>query len=366
MSKLKKTFLSVALLFCIGAHAQVYFATVDSVYSKTYKANRDIFVYLPKDVRDGKDSAAKYPVLYVLDGGSHYLSVAGMVKELSEFSGNMMIPKMIVVCIPPYKRTNELTPYPIAKNKLMPYTKETGGADLFTRFLETDVFNYVASKYPVSNYRTLVGHSFGGIFALNILANHKNLFDNYIVIDPSTWYDERKFSKQVLDSLSKNNYAGKSLFVGIANTTEIEDTVEVKKQKTLYSEHERSILAFCTGVRSIKNNGLRFYSKYYPDDDHVSIPAIATYDGLRTIFLKNRFSYVAVEAPSFNPAIDIPLFFSTQSKQLGYKIPVPSDLLERCDAIYKRKKDLKRQKAVRELYASLYPDEAKKYIENDN
>jgi hypothetical protein len=73
-----------------------------------------------------------------------------------------------------------------------------------------------------------------------------------------------------------------------------------------------------------------------------------------------------VEAPSFNPAIDIPLFFSTQSKQLGYKIPVPSDLLERCDAIYKRKKDLKRQKAVRELYASLYPDEAKKYIENDN
>ena len=95
MSKLKKTFLSVALLFCIGAHAQVYFGTVDSVYSKTYKANRDIFVYLPKDVRDGKDSAAKYPVLYVLDGGSHYLSLAGMVKELSEFSGNMMIPKMI-------------------------------------------------------------------------------------------------------------------------------------------------------------------------------------------------------------------------------------------------------------------------------
>ena len=366
MSKLKKLLLSIVLFFCIGAHSQVYFGTVDSVYSNTYKANRDFFVYLPKDVRDGKDSTAKYPVLYVLDGGSHYLSVAGMVKELSEFSGNMMIPKMIVVCIPPYKRTNELTPYPIAKNKLMPYTKETGGADLFTRFLETDVFNYVASKYPVSNYRTLVGHSFGGIFALNILAKHKNLFDNYIVIDPSTWYDDRKFSKQVLDSLSTNNYVGKSLFVAIANTTEIEDTSDVKKQNSLYSEHERSILAFCTGVRTIKNNGLRFYSKYYPDDDHSSIPTIATYDGLRTVFFKNRFSYATVEAPSFNPAIDIPLFFSTQSQQLGYKIPVPSDVLERCDAIYKRIKDAIRQKAVRDLYTSLYPDAAKKYIENDN
>jgi hypothetical protein len=366
MSQLHKLLLSIALLFCIGAHAQSYFGTVDSVYSNTYKKSRDFFVYLPKDVREGKDSNARYPVLYVLDGGSHYLSVAGMVKELSEFSGNMMIPKMIVVCIPPYNRTNELTPYPIAKNKQMPYTKETGGADLFIHFLENDILKYVASKYPVSNYRTLVGHSFGGIFALNVLAKHKYLFDNYIVIDPSTWYDDRKFSKQVLDSLSKNNYAGKSLFVGIANTTEIADTLIVKKETSMYSEHERSILAFCTGVRTIKNNGLRFYSKYYPDDDHSSVPTIATYDGLRTIFFKNRFSYAAVEAPSFKPATDIPFFFESQSKQLGYTISVPSDVLEKCDAIYKRKRDLIRQKAVRDLYTSLYPEAAKKYIENDN
>jgi len=356
----------VALLFCIQTQAQFYLGTADSVYSSEYKENRDFLVYLPNEVRDKKDSAARYPVLYVLDGGSHYLSVAGMVKELSEFAGDMMIPKMIVVCIPPYNRTNELTPYPIAKSKLMPYTKETGGADKFTRFLENDIIKYVASKYPVSSNRTLVGHSFGGIFALNVLAKHKNLFDNYIVIDPSTWYDDRKFSKQVLDSLTKNSYAGKSLFIAIANTTEIADTAEVKKQKTSYSEHERSILAFCTGVRTIKNNGLKFYSKYYPDDDHVSVPTIATYDGLRTIFLKYRFSYTAAESPSFNPAIDIPLFFSTQSKQLGYKIPVPSDVLERCDAIYKRKKDVVRQKAVRDLYTSLYPADAKKYIDNDN
>jgi predicted alpha/beta superfamily hydrolase len=368
MTNLKKLLLFATLIFCFNASAQYYLGAPDSVYSKTYNESRDLLVYLPKDIRDHKDSTAKYPVLYVLDGGAHFLAVSGMLKELSEFAGNMVLPKMIVVCIPSYNRNKELTPYPISKSKLVPeeIAKETGGAEDFTRFLETEVFNYIASKYPVSNSRTLIGHSFGGIFVLNVLAKHKNLFDNYIVIDPSTWYDERKFSKEVLDSLSKNNYAGKSLFVGIANTTEIEDTVEVKKQKTLYSEHERSILAFCTGVRTIKNNGLKFYSKYYPDDDHVSVPTIATYDGLRSIFLKNRFSYASVESPSFNPAIDIPLFFSTQSKQLGYTIPVPSDVLERCDAIYKRKKDLKRQKAVRDLYASLYPREAKKYRENDN
>ena len=73
-----------------------------------------------------------------------------------------------------------------------------------------------------------------------------------------------------------------------------------------------------------------------------------------------------MEAPSFKPETDIALFFSTQSKQLGYPISVPKDVLERCDAIYKRTKDIKRQKAVRALYTSLYPADAKKYIENDN
>jgi len=365
---LRNIFSIVALLFCIESQAQYYMGTTDSVYSSIYKESRDLLVYLPKDARENKDSLARYPVLYVLDGGAHFLSVAGMIKELAEFAGDMVLPKMIVVCVPSYNRNNELTPYPITANKLVPeeITKETGGAEKFTRFLETEVFKYIATKYPASNYRTLIGHSFGGIFALNVLAKHKNLFDNYIVIDPSTWYDDRKFSKQVLDSLTKNNYAGKALFIGVANTTDIADTTEVKKQKTNISEHERSIIAFNTGVRSIKNNGLVFNAKYYPDDDHVSVPTIATYDGLRIIFAKNRFSYAAIEAPSYKPATDIPLFFKNQSKALGYHIAVPTDVLERCDAVYKRKHDKARQEAVRNLYKTLYPTEAKKYIDNDD
>lgn len=368
MKNLKKLLLFATLIFCVTANAQYYLGTPDSVFSKTYNESRDLLVYLPKDVRDYKDSTAKYPVLYVLDGGAHFLAVSGLIKELSEFAGDMVLPKMIVVCIPSYNRNKELTPYPISKSKLVPeeISKETGGAEEFTQFLETEVFNYIASKYPASNSRTLIGHSFGGIFALSVLGKHKNLFDNYLVIDPSTWYDDRKFSKQVLDSLTKNNYVGKSLFIGIANTTDIADTSVVKKQSTLLSEHERSIIAFCTGVKTIKNNGLRFYSKYYPDDDHVSVPTIATYDGLRTIFAKHRFSYASIEASSFKPATDIPLFFETQSRLLGYRIPVPTDVLERCDAIYKRKQDKPRQEAVRTLYKKLYPEDAKKYIENDN
>ena len=367
MNHLKKFLFLFALIICFQARAQFYLGSSDSVFSNIYKENRNFLVYLPKDVRDHKDSTARYPVLYVLDGGSHFLSVAGMVKELAEFAGDMMIPKMIVVCIPPYNRNKELTPYPITKSKLVPdeIAKETGGAEEFTRFIKEDLFKYIGAKYPVSESRTLIGHSLGGIFALNTLAKHKDMFENYIVIDPSTWYDNRKFSKQVLDSLSKNSYKGKTMFVAIANTTDIADTSEVKKQKSLYSEHERSIIAFSSGVRNIKSNGLKFYSKYYVDDDHISVPTIATYDGLRTIFSKYRFSYTAILSPSFTPNIDIPIFFENLSKQLGYIVQVPSDVIERCDAIYKKNHDIHRQELTRILYKKMFPKEATTYIENN-
>jgi len=49
--------------------------------------------------------------LYVLDGDSHFLSVSGIVQNLSEKGGNKVLPEMIIVCIPNTNRTRYLTPY---------------------------------------------------------------------------------------------------------------------------------------------------------------------------------------------------------------------------------------------------------------
>ena len=40
-----------------------------------------------------------YPVVYLLDGGGHFYSVAGMIRQLSSINGNTVCPKMIVVAI---------------------------------------------------------------------------------------------------------------------------------------------------------------------------------------------------------------------------------------------------------------------------
>jgi predicted alpha/beta superfamily hydrolase len=35
----------------------------------------------------------------------------------------------------------------------------------------------------------LVGHSFGGLFAINVLLTHPEYFNAYVANDPSLWWD---------------------------------------------------------------------------------------------------------------------------------------------------------------------------------
>lgn len=361
--KLKIIALLIFIALSNKVNAQMNNLIKDSIYSKTLQEQRQLFIYLPSDYVEKKDTTMHYPVLYVLDGASHSLSVSGLINELAETSNSYTLPKMIVVFIKNTKRTRDLTPYPISKSELVPeaLAKETGGAEAFTKCIKEEIIPYISSKYPVTPYRALIGHSFGGIFALNVLANHKEMFDDYIVIDPSTWYDNRKFSHQVLNTIARSDYKGKSLFLAIANTVNQKDTTLVKKAKDINSEHERSIIEFNTRVKQIKNN-LNYASRYYPDDDHRSVPTIAKYDGLRFLFKELKFSFDEILTPTFQPRKRIIAHFENLSQKLKYTMPVPSAILEGCYKDYGDIKDIKRQEEVLGLYKELYPEKAAKFI----
>lgn len=350
----------VLILSCLLGQAQISAGVRDSIFSKILNEQRQLMVYLPKGVKEGKDSSMRYPVLYVLDGNTHFLSVAGMVDQLSDQGGNAVIPKMIVVCILNTNRTRDLTPYHIDSSELLPadMAKETGGGENFTRCIAEEIIPYINAHYPVTEYRGLVGHSFGGIFALNVLAKHKELFEDYIVIDPSTWYDERKFSTSVLDSLKKGNYSNKSLFIAIANTANEKDTSKVQLMKSSSAEHEKSIIEFCNKAKLMKKSGIQFNYEYYPNDDHSSVPLIATYNGLRNIFKDFRFSFEYLFEKDFSPLTSIPSFYEKLSKKVRHTMKPSSELIELCDLYYSFYKDEKRKSETRLLYKKLYPDKA--------
>ena len=122
-----------------------------------------------------------------------------------------------------------------------------------------------------------VGHSFGGIAVINALYTIPETFQSYISIDPSLWYDNQLLLKKAKDYFSKNsNLQNKFLFLGQANTDHC--------RRSNRNFHFESILQFNSIMQSYNNSGINYQYKYYPDDDHGSVPLITEYDALRFIF----------------------------------------------------------------------------------
>lgn len=263
---------------------KIVIGKTDSVQSAILGEHRKIWVYVPDGAPNSKDH---YPVVYLLDGDGHFSSVVGMLQQLST-GGNNNCPKMIVVAIPNTDRTRDLTPTHVDADPLMmdsAFSKTSGGGENFIAFIEKELMPYIEAKYPTAPFKMLIGHSFGGLTVMQIFTHHTQLFNAYVCIDPSMWWDQGKLLKQTQQYLAEKKFDGKSLYLGIANTMEEGmDIKKVMKDTSVNSRHIRSILALRSAFEKNKQNGLRFQSQYFPDDSHGSVPLITEYNALRFFF----------------------------------------------------------------------------------
>jgi predicted alpha/beta superfamily hydrolase len=291
----------------------------------------------------------------------------GMIEQLSTINGNTVCPKMIVVGIPNTDRTRDLTPTHVAGDP--PYmdsnaTKTSGGGEQFIAFVEKELMPYIDSTYPTAPYRVLIGHSFGGLTAMNTFVHHTRLFNAYIVIDPSMWWDKQKLLGEAKTDLAEKKYDGESLFLGIANTMEKGmDTASVQSDTNSMSRHIRSILALRTYFNENPNNGLRFKYKYYEGDDHGSVPLITEYDALHFIFdyYKLQLDFKAFFDPKERPDTTLGNHFKLVSARLGYEVKPPEDLV---NSLAYRSLQLKQYEKAGNLFrmnVANYPESANVY-----
>ena len=121
--------------------------------------------------------------------------------------------------------------------------------------------------------------------AMQIFVHHTHLFDSYVCIDPSMWWDNQTLLKETKLALEKRNFQGKALYLGIANTAEkgmsIDNVVTDTTDETM---HMRSILKLQSYFENNKQNGLKYKGNYYKEDTHMSVPFITEYDALHFIF----------------------------------------------------------------------------------
>jgi uncharacterized protein len=327
----KHLVLHLFLLLCCYAYAQdnkVVIGNIDSLQSKILGEQRKVWVHVPNG--GSGTSTQKYPVIYLLDGDFHFYSVMGLMQQLS---GNMICPEMIVVGIPNTDRTRDLTPTHMDVEPMMndsTFVKTSGGGENFIAFMEKELMPFIESKYPTAPYKMLIGHSFGGLAVMQTFVHHNHLFNSYICIDPSMWWDNEKLLKESKTFLKNTKLDGKALYLGIANTLEEGmDINQVAKDTSMATMHIRAILALQTALENNPKNGLRYRGKYYADDSHGSVPLIAEYDAFRFFFDFHNLKFGMKDFTDTTTAFVTKLekHYATVSKNMGYKISPPEQMV---------------------------------------
>jgi hypothetical protein len=171
----------------VGSPRPFPFGVTETVRSKDLGEYREINIHLPHAY--ALDTAARFPVIYLLDGSADedFVHVAG-ASQFAAFPWVDWMPSSIVVGIANVDRKRDLTfPTTIAKDKADFPT--TGGSAAFMRFIGDELVPFIDSAYRTNKDRMLIGQSLGGLFATEVLFTRPSMFNRYLIVSPSLWWD---------------------------------------------------------------------------------------------------------------------------------------------------------------------------------
>lgn len=181
---------TIAVAQDIQTHSEtpIEIGTTITFQSSVLHEERMLNIYLPMGY--SPDSLKTYPVIYLLDGSmdEDFIHISGLV-QFGSFSWIQMVPESIVVGIANVDRQRDFT-FPTKNMQDQEDFPTSGGSAEFIRFLEEEVQPLVRSVYKVSDTETLIGQSLGGLLATEILYTKPYLFDHYIIVSPSLWWND--------------------------------------------------------------------------------------------------------------------------------------------------------------------------------
>ncbi|WP_395942481.1 alpha/beta hydrolase [Brevundimonas sp.] len=175
-------------------------------------ATREINVWLPPGYAD---SGKTYPVLYVLDGGQdqdfHHISG---IAQLGTVVGTTR--DVIVVGIASVDRRNELA-LPTTDSDLIARYPTQGQSERFRLFLRDEVQPFIQSRFRTSGETALMGESLAGLFVVETFLKEPTMFDAYVAVSPSLWWDGGVLARQSGAHLRDQSNAPRTLILTLGD-----------------------------------------------------------------------------------------------------------------------------------------------------
>ena len=247
---------------------------IDEIQSEQLAEKRVLNIYLPEGY--SKNDTLKYPVIYLLDGSADedFIHVVGLV-QFNTFPWINRIPKSIVVGIANIDRRRDFT-YPTTLEEDKKRYKTAGKSEKFIAFLEKELQPYIERNYKTSNSKTIVGQSLGGLLATEILLKKPTLFNRYIIISPSLWWDNLSLLKQSSLLLEESFKQKTDVYIGVGKEglapSDIPHVMEVDANLLVEK------------IQSTKSKNVTLYFDYLPQEDHATVTHQAIFNAFRLLY----------------------------------------------------------------------------------
>lgn len=245
--------LMVAVFAIARAHANesVPMHTSFTIQSMVLKEVRHINVYTPPGYNAHTDR--RYPVLYMPDGGIHedFPHVATDVDSAVR-SGAMR--PMIVVGIENTQRRRDMTaPTRVASDRKI--APQVGGAAAFRTFMADELMPEVRQRYRTDGRTAIVGESLAGLFVMETFFAQPKLFDTYIALSPSLWWNHEALARGAAARLKRWPGLKRTLYIASAGDDVIGNALDVLQ----------------AALRETSPKGLTWYYQPRPDLRHSDI-----------------------------------------------------------------------------------------------
>jgi predicted alpha/beta superfamily hydrolase len=234
------------------------------IESKVLGERRRVNVYLPPGYAAAP--ANQLPVLYMLDGGlaEDFLHVTGLV-QVSVANGTMR--PFVLVGIENSERRRDLTG-PTKNENDKKVAKVVGKSAAFRRFIRDELMPEVNRRYRTTKEAAVVGESLAGLFVVETFLLEPELFDTYIAIDPSLWWNDRGLVDGAAGLLRTWPKMEKTLYVAQSSEEKVDGVAK----------------RFADEVRKHAPPGVRCFFRVWPDEKHATVFHPAALTAFRTVF----------------------------------------------------------------------------------
>jgi len=246
---------------------------VDEIQSKALAEKRTLNIYLPEGYN--QNGTTKYPVVYLLDGSADedFIHIVGLY-QFNSFPWINRVPKSIVVGIASVDRRRDFT-YPTTIEKDKAKYPTTGKSAQFISFLEKELQPYIEKNYRANASKTIIGQSLGGLLATEILLTKPSLFNKYIIVSPSLWWDNGSLLNKSVKPLTGDFKPALDVYIGVGK----EGVVPGDNPRVM--EVDANLLA--DKIQVIKNKSVNVFFDYLPQETHATILHPAVLNALRLL-----------------------------------------------------------------------------------